>query len=213
MLRRTNVVKHAISFLRVPQAQSECGAVKSAGCTALQPVAIDTTVLQEVLQCVYLHDHRLQTLARHVTAAGVPGLTLAYEEFQADGQRTSAKVAGLLRVPPARSRRLFLVTSKGWPNDAPTKTGTDDLSKVLLNFEEVALWLRNHSACLERQLRTTSHETPVCANPWSSEQYWSRRDWSGAPIRNPARCADTMLGFSRREHGHVSGAELEEQDY
>lgn len=35
VLHRTNVVKHAISFLRVPQAHSECGGVKSAGCTAL----------------------------------------------------------------------------------------------------------------------------------------------------------------------------------
>ena len=79
VLHRTNVVKHAISFLRVPQAHSECGGVKSAGCTALQPSAVDVWQLQEVLQCVYLHDHVLATLFEHVTAAGVPGLAISYE--------------------------------------------------------------------------------------------------------------------------------------
>lgn len=79
VLHRANVVKHAVSFLRVPQAHSECGGVKSAGCMALQPSAINMWQLQEVLQCVYLHDHVLDTLFEQVTATGVPGLALTYE--------------------------------------------------------------------------------------------------------------------------------------
>ena len=244
VLHRANVVKHAISFLRVPQAHSECGGVKSAGCTALQPGAVNVWHLQEVLQCVYLHDHVLDTLFEHVTAAGVPGLALTYEvstalplhthtfafafaftwivrmhacsayihractiqELQAEPQRTSARLARLLRVPPSASRpppqrRLGLIASKAWPNDAPTKTGTDDVSRVLTNFEEVALWLRNRSSCLEQQLRSQSHEAPICTNPWLGD------------VR-PSRCADTMLGFAHRAaHGregeHLPEAELE----
>ena len=126
------------------------------------------------------------------------------QELQAEPQRTSARLARLLRVPPLSrpppSRRLGLVTSKAWPNDTPTKTGTDDLSRVLTNFEEVAFWLRNRSSCLEQQLRSKSHEAPTCTNPWLGE------------VR-PPRCADTMLGFSHRAHGregeHLPEAESE----
>ena len=225
VLHRANVVKHAVSFLRVPQAHTECGGVKSAGCMALQPSAINMWQLQEVLQCVYLHDHVLDTLFEQVTATGVPGLALTYEvntalpdtctrtrtpgllrmhtvhppcactiqELQADPQRTSARLARLLRVPqsasrPSPKRRLGLVSSKAWPNDAPTKTGTDDVSRVLTNFEEVAVWLRNRSGCLEQQLRSKSHEAPTCTNPWFGEVH-------------PPRCSDTMLGFAHRARG------------
>ena len=79
VLHRSNVVKHAISFLRVPQAHSECGGVKSAGCTALQPSVVNVWQLQEVLQCVYLHRRVLDTLFDHATATGVMGLALSYE--------------------------------------------------------------------------------------------------------------------------------------
>ena len=187
VLHRTNVVKHAISFLRVPDAHAKCGGVKSAGCTALQPSAIDVSSLREVLQCVHLHEHRLDTLARHVTAVGVPGLTISYEELQADLQRASARLASLLRVPhsAAPARRLRLIETKAWPNDMPTKTGTDDLSQVLSNFEEVATWLRNRSTCLERQLRAASHEAESCENPWAGEP-------------TPLRCSNTMLGLGSR---------------
>lgn len=205
VLHRANVVKHAISFLRVPQAHSECGGVKSAGCTALQPGAVNVWHLQEVLQCVYLHGHVLDTLFDHVTAAGVPGLALTYEELQAEPQRTSARLARLLQLPPSASqpppqRRLGLITSKAWPNDAPTKTGTDDVSRVLTNFEEVALWLRNRSSCLEQQLRSQSHEAPICTNPWLGD------------VR-PSRCADTMLGFAHRAaHGREGEHRLPEAE-
>ena len=115
------------------------------------------------------------------------------QELQADPQRTSARLARLLRVPPSASRpspkrRLGLVSSKAWPNDAPTKTGTDDVSRVLTNFEEVAVWLRNRSGCLEQQLRSKSHEAPTCTNPWFGEVH-------------PPRCSDTMLGFAHRARG------------
>jgi hypothetical protein len=112
VLHRANVVKHAISFLRVPQAHSECGGVKSAGCTALQPGAVNVWHLQEVLQCVYLHDHVLDTLFDHVTAAGVPGLALTYEvsmelpytRTHAYLDRAHARSTYTVRVPSRSSR-------------------------------------------------------------------------------------------------------------
>ena len=112
VLHRANVVKHAISFLRVPQAHSECGGVKSAGCTALQPSAVNVWQLQEVLQCVYLHGHVLDTLFEHVSAAGVPGLALTYEvhtallytRTHAHLDRAHACRTFTVRLPPRSSR-------------------------------------------------------------------------------------------------------------
>jgi hypothetical protein len=116
VLHRANVAKHAISFLRVEQAHSECGGVKSAGCMALQPSAINMWQLQEVLQCVYLHDHVLDTLFEQVTATGVPGLALTYEVNTAlPDTRTRTRIPGLLRMHtvhrvhvPSRSSRPIL---------------------------------------------------------------------------------------------------------
>ena len=139
----------------------------------------------------HMHTHTPPGLLRMHTVH--PPCACTVQELQADPQRTSARLARLLRVPlstsrPSPKRRLGLVSSKAWPDDAPTRTGTDDVSRVLTNFEEVAVWLRNRSGCLEQQLRSKSHEAPTCTNPWFAEVH-------------PPRCSDTMLGFAHRARG------------
>ena len=152
---RCNTIKHALSYLRTPAVANACGGVKSRNCKTLPAVEAFTPFeFRNAIVCTY----ERSALARHAAAStGLPVHEVIYESLQRDVS------AELNRLSP------FLLTGRlgGKPRrKLVSKTGSDNVSSLLLNPRELRGMLAPYSCLLELFEDTDSGRCLRCPNPW-----------------------------------------------
>ena len=149
---RCNTVKHAISYLRTPAVAKACGGVKSKNCTTKPaPQAFNASEFRNAIVCAY----ERSALAQHAAAStGLPVNNVTYESLQRDqvGVLTRFARAGLGSLT---SRRALTA-----------KTGSDDVSSLVLNPGELRKVLELHPCLLEQWDDLAAGRCLRCPNPW-----------------------------------------------
>jgi len=149
---RCNTVKHAISYLRTPAVAKACGGVKSKNCTTKPaPQAFNASEFRNAIVCAY----ERSALAQHAAAStGLPVNNVTYESLQRDqvGVLTRFARAGLGSLS---SRRTLTA-----------KTGSDDVSSLVLNPGELRKVLELHPCLLEQWDDLDAGRCLRCPNPW-----------------------------------------------
>ena len=142
LLARSNLVKHAVSFLR-----TSCGGANhlkaGAKLHAGEWISIPP---HQLLHNIHFHNHGQQTVAQHARtlAGGAPAYTLIYESAQRD---LVGEITNLLCAIGASS------LSVGWNGVAGVieKAGGDTLRGAVSNYAELEEAFRPAS-CLHRML-------------------------------------------------------------
>ena len=187
LFERCNVVKHAVSYMRVHLVSEACGGPhsKPGGCTVLQPHPVDLDLLRNTLACTF---HRARLARNAFGSAPGPKLAIAYESLQRDVGGTLASLSAFLGTMPAAPRE------KG-----PSKSGSDDLSVVVSNAAQVSAWLAaNGSECLHAQFEERGSQCTPCPSPWPAEERCDQELFRAFHDESDALCALTNRTYAEQ---------------
>jgi hypothetical protein len=153
--RRSNVVKHAISFIRGILLVRKCKTpVVDGDCKLDKTLEVDPTTLRKQINRLIARDNYLAEVANGLAAhLNSWFYVMHYEELLQDDETVIDRLFEWIGKFPKELRVEPVHVKCSYTNC--TKNTSDDLKKVILNFEEVEGYIKENLPCLLSHLRET----------------------------------------------------------
>lgn len=163
---RSNLIKHAVSFIRGRLLFQKCKTpVVDGDCKLDKTFIVDPMVLKKQVNRLITRDDYIFELANRLAAHlhSWP-YVLHYEELLQDDTAVTDRLFGWMGNFP-KELRVEPVHLK-CSNTNCTKNTSDDLRRVILNFEEVESYIKAEFPCLLSHLREAKpdHVMPSISN-------------------------------------------------